>query len=86
MGRTSKKAEFDLVATVKRWRDQNTDDRKPTIQDVAELQVSQKTVSRIINNSPSVNAATRDAIQSLIREIGYRPDPQAADWHPNARF
>ena len=37
MGRTSKKAEFDLVATVKRWRDQNTDDRKPTIQDVAEL-------------------------------------------------
>jgi LacI family transcriptional regulator len=78
VGRNSKKAEFDLVATVKRWRDQNTEGRKPTIQDVAELAgVSKKTVSRIINNSPSVNTATRDAIQSLITDIGYRPDPQA---------
>ena len=78
MGRTSKKADIDLAAAAKRWRDQNTDGRKPTIQDVAELAgVSKKTVSRIINNSPSVNAATRDAIQSLILDIGYRPDPQA---------
>lgn len=78
MGRTSKKADIDPAAAARRWHDRNTDGRKPTIQDVAELAgVSKKTVSRIINNSPSVNAATRDAIQSLIREIGYRPDPQA---------
>ena len=78
MGRTSKKADIDLAAAARRWRERNTDGRKPTIQDVADLAgVSKKTVSRIINNSPSVNEATRDAIQSLILEIGYRPDPQA---------
>ncbi|MGI9299436.1 MAG: LacI family DNA-binding transcriptional regulator [Luminiphilus sp.] len=78
MGRTSKKADIDLVAATKRWHEGNTDGRKPTMQDVAELAgVSKKTVSRIINNSPSVNAATRDAIQALILAIGYRPDPQA---------
>lgn len=78
MGRTSKKANINLAATVRRWKEKNANDRKPTIQDVAELAgVSKKTVSRIINNSPSVNAATRDAIQLLIKEIGYRPDPLA---------
>ena len=78
MGRNSKKADIDLVAATKRWHEGNTDGRKPTMQDVAELAgVSKKTVSRIINNSPSVNAATRDAIQALILAIGYRPDPQA---------
>jgi LacI family transcriptional regulator len=78
VGRNSKKADIDLVAATKRWHEGNTDGRKPTMQDVAELAgVSKKTVSRIINNSPSVNAATRDAIQALILAIGYRPDPQA---------
>ena len=78
MSRTSKKADIDLVAAAKRWHESNTYGRKPTMQDVAELAgVSKKTVSRIINNSPSVNAATRDAIQSLILAIGYHPDPQA---------
>ena len=56
----------------------NKDGRKPTIRDVAELAgVSKKTVSRVINDSPLVNEATRKGIQGLIRDIGYRPDPQA---------
>ena len=87
MGRTSKKADIDLVAAARRWRERNTDGRKPTIQDVADLAgVSKKTVSRIINNSPSVNEATRDAIQSLILDIGYRPDPQARGLASNRSF
>ncbi|MEM9316908.1 MAG: LacI family DNA-binding transcriptional regulator [Pseudomonadota bacterium] len=78
MGRTSKKADVDYTAAARRWTENNTSGRKPTIQDVADLAgVSKKTVSRIINDSPSVNEATRKAIQGLIRDIGYRPDPQA---------
>ena len=46
--------------------------------DVARLAgVSKKTVSRVINDSPQVNDATRAGIKELIRDIGYRPDPQA---------
>ena len=45
MRRTSKKADIDLVAAAKRWHESNTDGRKPTMQDVAELAgVSKKTV------------------------------------------
>ncbi|MFK8014979.1 MAG: LacI family DNA-binding transcriptional regulator [Gammaproteobacteria bacterium] len=52
--------------------------RKPTINDVADLAgVSKKTVSRVINASPLVSNATREGIQLIIDEIGYRPDPQA---------
>ncbi|WP_119680871.1 LacI family DNA-binding transcriptional regulator [Indioceanicola profundi] len=52
--------------------------RKPTINDVARLaQVSKKTVSRVINQSPFVKNETRDRIQSVIDQIGYVPDPQA---------
>lgn len=78
MGRTNKKPEVDYAAAAKRWAESNSSGRKPTMQDVADLAgVSKKTVSRIINNSPSVNEVTRRGIQELIREIGYRPDPQA---------
>ncbi len=52
--------------------------RKPTINDVARLAVvSKKTVSRVINKSPSVHGRTRDAINEVIERIGFRPDPQA---------
>ncbi|MCR6658487.1 MAG: LacI family DNA-binding transcriptional regulator [Asticcacaulis sp.] len=52
--------------------------RKATINDVARLAgVSKKTVSRVINNSPSVHARTRDEIADIITRIGFRPDPQA---------
>jgi len=52
--------------------------RRATINDVARLAgVSKKTVSRVINASPSVQQATREKIEAVIRETGYVPDPQA---------
>ncbi len=52
--------------------------KKATINDVASLaRVSKKTVSRVINNSPSVRPDTRDQVNEIIARIGFRPDPQA---------
>ena len=52
--------------------------RKPTINDVARLaEVSKKTVSRVINQSPFVKEDTRTKINQIIEEIGFSPDPQA---------
>lgn len=52
--------------------------RRPTINDIARLAgVSKKTVSRIINQSPSVSAETREKVVSIIAEQGFSPDPQA---------
>jgi LacI family transcriptional regulator len=53
-------------------------DRRPTINDIARLaDVSKKTVSRVINDSPFVKVATRAKIDAIIRQIGFAPDPQA---------
>ncbi len=52
--------------------------KKATINDVAHLaQVSKKTVSRVINNSPSVREETRVSVNDIIARVGFRPDPQA---------
>jgi LacI family transcriptional regulator len=52
--------------------------KKATINDVARLaHVSKKTVSRVINKSPSVRTETRDSVNAIIERIGFRPDPQA---------
>jgi LacI family transcriptional regulator len=52
--------------------------RKATINDVAaKANVSKKTVSRVINDSPQVRPATRERVQAVIRELGFSPDPQA---------
>jgi LacI family transcriptional regulator len=52
--------------------------RRPTINDVARMAgVSKKTVSRVINESPFVKEDTRKAVQDIIRDTGYAPDPQA---------
>ena len=52
--------------------------KKATINDVARLaQVSKKTVSRVINTSPSVREETRNQVSDIIARIGFRPDPQA---------
>jgi LacI family transcriptional regulator len=52
--------------------------RRPTIKDVAAAaQVSLKTVSRVINDEPSVLARTRERVRKAIDELGYRPDPSA---------
>ncbi len=78
MGRNSKKSNIDYAAAARLWLEKNKGGRKPTIKDVAELaRVSKKTVSRVINDSPLVNTATRKGIKGLIQDIGYRPDPQA---------
>ncbi len=78
VGRVSRKSKIDYKAASRRWLESNKDGRKPTIKDVADLAgVSKKTVSRVINDSPLVNEATRKGIKGLIKDIGYRPDPQA---------
>ena len=52
--------------------------QKPTINDVARLSgVSKKTVSRVINKSPLLNAATREKVEAVIADLGYVPNPQA---------
>jgi LacI family transcriptional regulator len=51
---------------------------KATINDVARLAgVSKKTVSRVINRSALLNAATREKVESVIADLGYVPNPQA---------
>ena len=54
------------------------DVRRPTIKDVAErAKVSLKTVSRVINNEPSVMQTTRSRVLHVIAELDYEPDPSA---------
>jgi LacI family transcriptional regulator len=49
-----------------------------TIRDVAERAgVGVGTVSRVINNSPTVTAATRQRVQKTIAKLNYSPNPQA---------
>ncbi|MEO0714235.1 MAG: LacI family DNA-binding transcriptional regulator [Pseudomonadota bacterium] len=49
-----------------------------TINDIARLaNVSKKTVSRVINDSPLVREETRQKVKAVIEAYGFRPDPQA---------
>lgn len=51
---------------------------KATIKDVARVAgVSLKTVSRVINNEPTVKEATRKKVQAAIAELSYQPDMSA---------
>ncbi|MBB6095435.1 LacI family transcriptional regulator [Povalibacter uvarum] len=51
---------------------------RPAIGTVAaEARVSIKTVSRVINNSDRVTAATREHVMGVIRRLGYSPSPNA---------
>jgi LacI family transcriptional regulator len=53
-------------------------ERKHTINDIARLaNVSKKTVSRVINESPFVREETRARIAEIIKSTGFVPDPQA---------
>ena len=55
-----------------------TGGKPATINDIARLaEVSKKTVSRVINNSPFVKEDTRKRVEAVIAEHGYSPDPQA---------
>jgi DNA-binding LacI/PurR family transcriptional regulator len=50
----------------------------PTISDVARAAgVGIGTVSRVINGSPLVSAATRQRVQHVIERLGYQPSPVA---------
>ena len=61
--------------------------RKPTIRTVAELaKVSLKTVSRVINNEPSVLPATRARVLQAIAELDYEPDPSARNLRSSSAF
>lgn len=53
-------------------------DRAPNIRDVARLAgVSYQTVSRVLNDSPSLRPETRQRVLDVIEEIGYRPNQAA---------
>lgn len=48
----------------------------PTQREIAQQAgVSQMTVSLALRDSPTLPAATRERLQTLARELGYRPDP-----------
>lgn len=53
-------------------------DRAKTINDIARLaDVSKKTVSRVLNQSPLVHQETRERVEAVMREFNYTPDPFA---------
>lgn len=55
-----------------------TGGKPATINDIARFaEVSKKTVSRVINNSPFVKEETRKRVEAIIAEYGFTPDPQA---------
>jgi DNA-binding LacI/PurR family transcriptional regulator len=52
--------------------------RAPNIRDVAALAgVSYQTVSRVLNDSPSIRESTRQTVLEVIERIGYRPNQAA---------
>ena len=54
--------------------------KRVTLSDVAvKAGVSKQTVSRVINNKPDVSASTRKHVQTIIKAMGYIPDPIALD-------
>lgn len=54
------------------------ENRRPTVREVAELAgVGMITVSRVINNQPSVRPATRKRVLAAVAELGYRRNEAA---------
>lgn len=52
--------------------------RAPNIRDVARLAgVSYQTVSRVLNDSPSIRPSTKQRVLDVIDEVGYRPNQAA---------
>jgi len=57
---------------------QSPKDRAPSIRDVARLAgVSYQTVSRVLNNHPSIREATKARVTEVMEEIQYRPNQAA---------
>ncbi|WP_262689719.1 LacI family DNA-binding transcriptional regulator [Kordiimonas aestuarii] len=60
---------------------------KATIKDVARVaEVSLKTVSRVINNEPTVKEATRKKVLEAIEELRYQPDMSARNLRGNKSY
>lgn len=56
----------------------STRSKQITINDIARLAgVSKKTVSRVINNVPTVNKDIRERVNEVIAKTGFKPNPQA---------
>jgi DNA-binding LacI/PurR family transcriptional regulator len=52
--------------------------RAPSIRDVAKLAgVSHQTVSRVLNDSPSIKPETRQRVLDVMNDVGYRPNRAA---------
>jgi DNA-binding LacI/PurR family transcriptional regulator len=52
--------------------------RAPNIRDVARLAgVSYQTVSRVLNDSPSIKESTKQRVLDVIKDVGYRPNQAA---------
>ncbi len=52
--------------------------RRPVMTDIARLAgVSQKTVSRVVNNSPQVSEEIRARVNAAIEQLGFRPNMAA---------
>src|SRR5688572_5281788 len=52
--------------------------RRPSIRDVARLaNVSYQTVSRVLNDHPSVRPETRERVQQVMADLQYRPNRAA---------
>lgn len=65
---------YATLKIVKNAYEVNISNEKITIQEIAKLSgVSVSTVSRVLNNSPSVSAAKRKKIQAIIDEHNYTP-------------
>ena len=60
---------------------------KATIRDVARVAaVSLKTVSRVINNEPTVKESTRTKVRAAIEELKYQPDMSARNLRGNKSY
>ena len=60
---------------------------KATINDVAkQAQVSIKTVSRVMNNEPSVRQATRDKVMETVKALNYQPNLAARNLAGNKSY
>ena len=60
---------------------------KATIHDVARISgVSTGTVSRVLNNKPSVNPVTRERVKNAVKELGYVPESAARDLSTGSRL
>jgi DNA-binding LacI/PurR family transcriptional regulator len=54
------------------------EDRAPNIRDVARVAgVSHQTVSRVLNDHPSIRPETRDRVKASMAELNFRPNPNA---------